>query len=57
MEQKFLLVDSDYEIQTYLDMGWKIVSVTAQYVACSSTSYQSIKGKFAVVLERQNANK
>lgn len=49
MEQKFLIVDSAYDVNQYLDKGWKIVSITAQHVS-AGTSYAI--GKFAVVIER-----
>jgi hypothetical protein len=50
MEQKFLITDSQYDVQGWLDKGWRIVSVTAQHVA-TSNSYTE-RGKFAIVLER-----
>jgi|LauGreDrversion4_2_1035121.scaffolds.fasta_scaffold439657_1 hypothetical protein len=50
MEQKFIITDDQYEIQDWLDKGWRIVSVTAQHVA-SSSSYRN-EGKFAIVLEK-----
>ena len=53
MEQKFLIVDNQYEVQTYLDKDWKIISVTAQHI--SGGSYTE-RGKFAIVLERQKTN-
>lgn len=52
MEQKFLITKSDYDVQGWLDKGWKIVSVTAQHVSCTGDSYNIVKGKFAIVLER-----
>lgn len=53
-EQKFLITDSQYDVQKYLDMGWHVVSVTAQHTATGS-SFQ-VNGKFAVVLEREVAH-
>ena len=50
MEQKFLITDSQYDVQDWLDKGWRIVSVTAQHVA-TGNSYTE-RGKFAIVLER-----
>lgn len=50
MEQKFIITDSDYDVNSWLNNGWRIVSVTAQHV--SAGSYE-VKGKFAVVLERE----
>lgn len=50
MEQKFLITDSQYDVQGWLDKGWRIVSVTAQHVA-TANSYTE-RGKFAIVLER-----
>jgi hypothetical protein len=54
MEQKFLIVDNSYDVQTWLDNGWRIVSITAQHVAVAgSHSYtEKVLGKFAIVLER-----
>lgn len=51
MEQKVIITDSQYDIQSYLDKGWIVVSVTAQHVA-SSSSYVT-NGKFCFVLERK----
>lgn len=51
MEQKFIITDDQYEIQDWLDKGWRIISVTAQHIA-SSASYRN-EGKFAVVLEKR----
>ncbi len=53
-EQKFLITDSQYDVQTFLDKGWTVVSVTAQHTATGS-SFQ-VNGKFAVVLEREVNN-
>lgn len=50
MEQKFLIVDSQYDVQSWLDKGWRIVSVTAQHVSTGASQW--IYGKFAIVLER-----
>ena len=52
MEQKFIITDSEYDVQGWLDNGWKIVSVTPQHVSCTGDSYQTLRGKFAIVLER-----
>lgn len=46
MEQKVIITDSQYDVQNFLDKGWKVVSVTAQHV--STTNY----GKFCFILER-----
>ena len=50
-EQKFIITDSQYDVQNYLDKGWVIVSVTAQHTATGS-SFQ-VHGKFGIVLERE----
>ncbi len=50
MEQKFLIVDSQYEVQSWLDKGWRITSITAQHIATGSSRIEC--GKFAIVLER-----
>ncbi len=50
MEQKVIITDSQYDINSELNKGWKIVSVTAQHVA-SGSSFE-IRGKFCFVLER-----
>jgi hypothetical protein len=52
MEQKFIITDSDYDVNSWLDRGWKVVSVTAQHVS-TGKDYASEKGKFAIVLERE----
>jgi len=57
-EQKFLIVDNERDINEWLDRGWEIISVTAQYVSAAMTgSYHEFKtksGKFAIVLQKQN---
>jgi hypothetical protein len=50
MEQKFIIVDNQHDVQTWLDKGWRILSVTAQHVSTGSSQWMS--GKFAIVLER-----
>jgi hypothetical protein len=50
MEQKFIITDSQSDIQNWLDKGWRIISVTAQHVSTGSS--QRMSGKFAIVLER-----
>jgi hypothetical protein len=50
MEQKFIITDSQSDIQNWLDKGWRILSVTAQHVSTGSSQWMS--GKFAIVLER-----
>ena len=57
MEQKFLITDSQKEVQDLIDKGWMIVSVTAQHVSnavVGHDAYYSNAGKFAIVLERKN---
>ena len=53
-EQKFLITDSQYDVQNLLDKGWLIVSVTAQHLTQGSSGFTS-HGKFAIVLEREVA--
>ena len=50
MEQKVIITDSQYDVNSELGKGWKIVSVTAQYVA-TGASFETT-GKFCFVLER-----
>lgn len=56
MEQKVLITDSQYEVQTFLDKGWRVVSVTPQHVSASGGgqiySTTTYEGKFCFVLER-----
>lgn len=56
-EQKFLIVESAYDVNDWLDKGWEIVSVTPQHVAVSVTgscfNHRSLTGKFAVVIQKQ----
>jgi len=49
MEQKVIITVSAYDVNQYLDKGWEVVSVTAQYV--SSPQYVE-KGQFCFVLKR-----
>lgn len=51
MEQKVIITDSQYDIQSYLDKGWKVVSITAQHIATGSNTYQ-VNGKFCFLLEK-----
>ena len=56
MEQKFLITNSQKEVQDLIDQGWLIVSVTAQHVSnavMGHDAYESNVGKFAIVLQRQ----
>ena len=52
-EQKFLIVESTRDIDHWLDNGWEVISVTAQYVSMTGTSYNYLSGKFAVVIQKQ----
>ena len=46
--------DTADQINAAIAEGWRVVSVTAQHVASSSS--QTIRGGFFVVLERDDAN-
>jgi hypothetical protein len=55
-EQKVLAIagdtydcDKEHEINKQLELGWNIVSVTAQYVSSNQISY----GGYLIVLERE----
>jgi hypothetical protein len=50
MEQKVIITDNTYDVNSELSNGWKVVSVTAQFVATGS-SFET-RGKFCFVLER-----
>lgn len=52
MEQKVIITDSQYDINNELEKGWKVVSVTAQYVVTGSSF--DVRGKFCFVLERNS---
>jgi hypothetical protein len=56
MEQKVVITDSEKTINDWLEKGWSIVSVTAQYVAgyagVNTYSSNNITGKFCYVIER-----
>ena len=56
-EQKFLIVESAYDVNDWLDKGWEVISVTPQHVSVSVTgsSYhnKTVIGKFAVVIQKQ----
>jgi hypothetical protein len=51
-QQKLLIVDNTRDVNDYLDKGWEIISVTAQFVS-AGTSY-SQKGEWAIVIQKQN---
>jgi hypothetical protein len=54
MEQKVVITKEERTINDWLDKGWQIVSVTAQFVSIA-TSYSSFKeqGGFCFVLKRE----
>jgi hypothetical protein len=60
MKQQQVIVNNGYasdttdQINAAIAEGWRVVSVTAQHVASSSS--QTIRGGFFVVLERDDAN-
>ena len=52
-EQMFLITNDNMTVQSWLDKGWRIISVTAQHVATGNQSHiSSISGSFAIVLEK-----
>ncbi len=55
-EQKFIIAGSSQEVNEWLDKGWEVVSVTAQYVSHVKGSGWddplTARGKFAVVIQR-----
>ena len=53
-EQKFLIVDNPGDVNDWLEKGWKVISVTSQHVTITGTSYNYLKGNFAVVIQKQN---
>ena len=56
-EQKVIITDSAYDINEYLNKGWKVVSVTSQHVACDNGASTHIDtkmyGNFCFVIEKQ----
>ncbi len=59
MEQTVVISQSQRDIDSFLDKGWRVVSVTAQHVAIAPASnYTSntkeIYGNFCFVLERES---
>jgi len=50
-EQKFLIVENPRDINDWLDKGWEVISVTAQYVSAGSSYSQ--RGIWAVVIQKQ----
>jgi hypothetical protein len=57
-EQKVVVLSgSDYasdmekEVNGWLEKGWRVVSVTAQHVASSSS--QTVRGGYFIVFERE----
>jgi hypothetical protein len=49
MKQKFIITDSEYDVQVLINTGWRIVSITPQHVSTASTGW--LEGKFAILLE------
>jgi len=49
MEHKVVITKSQLTINEWLDKGWKVVSVTAQYIVSSSWN----EGAFCFVLQRE----
>ena len=54
MKQKVVITDSELTINNWLDKGWKVVSITAQYISTGS-SY-TYYGKFCFVIEKLEIN-
>jgi hypothetical protein len=52
MEQRVIITDSQYDVQSLIDKGWKVTSVTAQYVT-TAHSYTE-RGKFCFILEKKS---
>jgi hypothetical protein len=56
-EQKFIITKDESDIQEWLDRGWEVISVTAQYVSVGGAgNIHAERGKFAVVLQKQKEN-
>lgn len=51
-EQVVLLTDSQFEINSYISKGWRVISVTPQHVSNNST-YSPVRGVFCIVFERE----
>jgi hypothetical protein len=49
MEHRVVITKSQSTINDWLDKGWKVVSVTAQYIVSSSWN----EGAFCFVLSRE----
>jgi hypothetical protein len=49
-QQKFLIVDNPRDVNEWLDQGWEVISVTAQFVSAGSSYSQ--KGSWAIVLQK-----
>ena len=45
-----MITDSAFDVNQYLQKGWKVISVTAQHVATGNSLKEL--GKFCFVLER-----
>jgi hypothetical protein len=50
MEQKVIITDKQSEINSWIEKGWKVVSVTAGHVS-TGTSFTA-HGMFCFILER-----
>jgi hypothetical protein len=49
-EQMTVITDSAYDVNHYLQKGWKVISVTAQHIATGGSFNQF--GKFCFILEK-----
>jgi hypothetical protein len=53
MEQRFLIIDNEGEVNDWLKKGWRVISVTPQHVSTGSTyASDKLRGKFAVVIQK-----
>lgn len=52
-EQKILIVDNERSVNEWLEKGWEIISVTPQRVSVTGDNWHEIRGKFAVVIQKQ----
>ena len=53
MEQNIVITNSEQHIGRFLNDGWLIKSITAQYVSASGNAYGNAEGKFCFLIERE----
>jgi hypothetical protein len=58
-EQRVLVTGNDYAVEvqhkvdTLIEEGWQVVSVTAQHIASNANNSATVRGGYFIVFERK----